>query len=264
VYPCTLNTLAPLPLERPGVIASRDLLRGLVCAAASRLAVQQACAPRERAPSGPTVLGPRSSPVRALEALEGHLHALLAKRLPQGWGKRGRQVARDWVALPDQGTGAEGQHDEGCRSQAQGGTPHFCPDATASAVLRGRRYPLAMGRVRATQTREHVVRTLLTRLGTWGLRMKRVLLDRGFYRVRVRRALSTAALPCSLPAVQRGKKPTTAGGPPGTSARAAMPQGPGTASTLQSPPAGPVTFALAVVGHHPRGHRGRHRRAARL
>ena len=212
----TINTLDTLPLEMPGVIESRDLLRVLVFAAASRLSVHQACAQLERAPSGPTVLGTLSSQFRDLEALEGHLNDLLAKLLPQGLGKRGRQVAMDWVALPYHGTGAEGQHDEVCRSKAQGGTPHFFTDATAYAVLRGRRYTLAMGRVRAKQTMEHVVRTLLTRLVTLGMRMKLVLLDRGFYSVRVMRALSTAELPFSMPAVKRGKKPTTAGGPTGT------------------------------------------------
>ena len=57
VYNFTINTLDTLPLHMPGVIQSRDLLRVLVCVAASKLAVHQACPQLERAPSGPTVRG---------------------------------------------------------------------------------------------------------------------------------------------------------------------------------------------------------------
>jgi hypothetical protein len=60
------------------------------------------------------------------------------------------------------------------------------------------------------------------------MRMKLVLLDRGFDSVRVLRELLTAELPCIMPAVKRGQKPPTAGGPTGTSALAAMTQGPWT------------------------------------
>jgi hypothetical protein len=79
VYTFTINTLDTLPLEMPGVIESRDLLRVLVFAAASRLSVHQACDQLERAPSGPTVLGTLSSQFRDLDALEGHLNDLLAR-----------------------------------------------------------------------------------------------------------------------------------------------------------------------------------------
>jgi hypothetical protein len=57
VYTFTIHTLDPLPLSMPGAIESRDLLRVLVFAAASRLSVHQACQQLDRAPSGPTVLG---------------------------------------------------------------------------------------------------------------------------------------------------------------------------------------------------------------
>ncbi len=264
VYTFTINTLDTLPLEMPGAIESRDLLRVLVFAAASRLSVHQACDQLERAPSGPTVLGTLSSQFRDLDALEGHLNDLLAKLIPKGLGKRGRQVAMDLVALPYHGTVEEAHQDEVCRSKAKGGTTHFFTYATAYAVIRGRRYTLAMCRVRAKQTMDHVVRTLLTRLVTLGIRIKLVLLDRGFYSVRVIRDLITAELPFIMPAVKRGKKPTTAGGPTGTYALAAMKQGQWTPYTLKSPPEGHVDFDLAVVCHNTRGQRGRHQREALL
>jgi len=212
----TINTLDTLPLNLPGTIQSRDLLRVLVFAAASRLSVHQACDQLERAPSGPTVLGNLASQFSDLDVLEGHVNDLLAKLLPKGLGKRGRRVAVDVVALPYHGTVDEAQQDEVCRSQAKCGTTYFFTYATAYAVVRGRRYTLAMCRVRAKQTMDHVLRTLLARLVTLGIRVKLLLLDRGFYSVRVIQDLLTRELPFMMPAVKRGKKPTAPEGPTGT------------------------------------------------
>jgi len=183
VYKLTINTLDTLPLTMPGAIQSRDLLRVLVFAAASRLSVHQACDQLEGAPSGPTVLGTLSSQFSDLDALEGHVNDLLATLLPKGLSKRGRRVAMDLVALPYHGTVEEAHQDEVCRSKAKSGTTHFFTYATAYAVVRGRRYTLALCRVRAKQTMDHVVRTLLERLVTLGIRIKLLLLDRGFYSV---------------------------------------------------------------------------------
>ena len=262
VYPLTINTLDTLPLTMPGAIHSGDLWRVVVFAAASRLAVHHACHQLERAPSGPTVLGTLACQLSDLAALAGHVNALLARLLPKGLGQRGRRVALALIALPSHGTVDEAHHDEVCRSKATCGTTHFFTDATASAVVRGRRYTLAICRVRAKQTMDHVVRTLLERLVTLGIRMKLLLLDRGFYSVRVIQDLLTCELPCIMPAVKRGQKPTTPGGPTGTYALAAAKQGRWTTSTLKRAHDGHVAFALAVVCHNPRGQRGRHQREA--
>jgi putative transposase len=264
VYNFTINTLDTLPLKMAGVIESRDVWRVLVFAAASRLSVHQACDQLERAPSGPTVLGTLARQCSDLDALEGQVNDLLAKLLPKGVGKRGRRVAIDLVALPYHGTVDEAHHDAVCRSKAKCGTTHFFTYATAYAVVRGRRYTLAMCRVKAKQRMDEVLRILRARLVTLGIRMKLLLLDRGFYTVRVMRDLITAELPFIMPAVKRGKKPTTVGGPTGTSALAAAKQGRWTTYTLQSAKEGHVNFDLAVVCHNTRGHRGRHQREALL
>ena len=74
---------------------------------------------------------------------------------------------------------------------------------------------------------------LLARLVTLGIRIKLLLLDRGFYSVRVIQDLIPCALPFIMPAVKRGKKATTAGGPTGTYALAAEKQSRWTTYTLQ-------------------------------
>jgi hypothetical protein len=264
VYKLTISTLDALPLNMPGAIQRRDLLRVLVFAAATKLSVHQACHQLERAPSGPTVLGTLAQQLSDLEALEDHVNALLARLLPKSLGKRGRLVAIDLIALPYHGTVEEAHKDEVCRSKAKGGTTHFFTYATAYAVVRGRRYTLALCRVRAKQTMDHVVRTLLARLVTLGIRIKLLLLDRGFYSVRVIQDLMTCELPFIMPAVKRGKKPTTWGGPTGTYALAAAKQSQWTTYTLKSAHEGSVDFDLAVVCHNTRGQRGRHQREALL
>jgi hypothetical protein len=264
VYNFTLNTLDTLSLKMPGVIDSRDVWRVVVFAAASRLSVHQACEQLDRAPSGPTVLGTLASQFSDLDALEGQVNDLLATLIPKGLGKRGRRVAVDLVALPYHGTVDEAHQDEVCRSKAKGGTTHFFTYATAYAVVRGRRYTLAMCRVRAKQTMDQVVRTLLARLVTVGIHIKLLLLDRGFYSVRMIQDLITCGLPFIMPAVKRGKKPVTPGGPTGTYALAAEKQGRWASYTLRSPREGHVDFDLAVVCHNTRGQRGRHQREALL
>jgi hypothetical protein len=264
VYNFTINTLDTLPLNMPGATQSRDLLRVLVFAAASRLSVHQACDQLDRAPSGPTVLGNLARQFSDLDALEGHVNDLLARLLPKGLSKRGRRVAVDLVALPYHGQVDGGHQDEVCRSKAKCGTTHFFTYATAYAVVQGRRYTLAMCRVRAKQSMDDVLRTLLARLGTLGIRIKLLLLDRGFYSVRVIQDLITCALPFIMPAVKRGKKPTTPRGPTGTYALAAAKQSHRTTYTLKSSKEGHVEFDLAVVCHNTCGHRGRHQREALL
>jgi hypothetical protein len=262
VYTFTLNWLDPLPLHMPGAIQSRDLLRVLVFAAAARLSVHQACEQLERAPSGPTVWGTLACQWGDLEALEGHLNDLLARLLPKDLGTRARRVAIDVIALPYHGTVDEAHHGEVCRSKATSGTPHFCTYATAYAVLQGRRDTLAMYRVRAKQSMDSVLRRLLARLVTLGMRITLLLLDRGVYTVRVMRDLSTAELPFILPAVKRGKKPSTAGGPTGTYALAAAKPSRWTVSTLQSSQEGQGDFDLAGVCPNTKGQRGCHQREA--
>jgi hypothetical protein len=238
----------------PGAIESRDLMRTLVFAAASRLAGHQACVQLERAPSGPIVLGLLAGQVSNLDTLAGQGNAHWAQLIPQGLGKRRRRVAVAWAALPSHGTVAEVRQDERCRSKAQRGTPHFCTSATADAVVQSRRSTLAMGRVRATQPMDYGLRPLLLRWGTLGMRRKLLLLDRGCDRGRGIQDLLTGTLPCIMPAVKRGQKPPTAGGPTGTYALTAMQHGPSTPNTLKSSKEGPVDFALAVVCHHTRGY----------
>jgi putative transposase len=173
-------------------------------------------------------------------------------------------VTIDLVALPYHGTVDAVHQDEVCRSNAKCGTTHFFTYATAYAVVRGRRYTLAMCRVRAKQTIGHVMQTLLERLAILDIRIKLLLLDRGFYSVRVIQDLIACELPFIMPAVKRGKKPMMPGEPTGTYALAEKKQGQWTTYTLKSVQEGHIHFDLAVLCQTTRGYRGRHQREALL
>ena len=140
----------------------------------------------------------------------------------------------------------------------------FFTSATASAIVEGQRSTLALCRVQATMTMDQGLERLHKRLDALAIKVRVLLLDRGFYRVKVLRALIARQQPCIRPAVKRGKTPHRAGGPTGTHVMAQWKCSAGTSYPLSSAKAGQVTFDLAVVCHHLKGRWGRHQREAWL
>lgn len=260
-----INTLARLPLYARGEqVQVTDLLHVLVFAAASRISVNQACQDLGSAPTGQTVLGELATQLDDLDQLEETLNALLAHLIPKSLGKRGRQVAIDLIELPYHGSVKEEHQDEVCRGKAKQGTTHFFTYATAYAVVSGKRYTLALCRVKANMTMDEVLANLFKRLDHLGIKAKLLLLDRGFYSVKVIRALIDRQQPFIMPAIKRGKSPTQPGGPTGTYVMAQWTCSDWTSYTLSSAQDGQITFDLAVVCHNLNGRWGKHQREAWL
>ena len=151
-----------------------------------------------------------------LDQLEETLNTLLARLIPKSLGKRGRRVAIDLIELPYHGTVKEEHQHEVCRGKAKQGTTHFFAYATAYAIVNGKRYTLALCRVTAQMTMDQVLERLFHYLEPLGIKVKVLLLDRGFYSVKVIRALIEKEQPFIMPAIKRGKAPTQPGGPTGT------------------------------------------------
>ncbi len=265
VYNLAIQTLSHLPLvANSDQVQVTDLLEVVVFAAASRLSVHQACQDLDGTPSGATVLGQLASQLSDLTQLEITMCEVLARLVPRNLGKKGRRVAVDLIELPYHGTVDETHKDEVCRGKAKQGTTHFFTYATAYVVLRGRRYTLALCRVQATTSMADVLDTLLERVQALGIKISLLLLDRGFYSVKVIDQLISQKQPFIMPAIKRGKKPDTAGGPTGTYVMAQWKCSAWTTYTLTSAKDGQVTFDLAVVCHNMRGRWGRHQRDAWL
>jgi hypothetical protein len=265
VYNLAMQTLSHLPLSAKGEkVQPTDLLEILVFAAASRLSINQACHDLEGAPSGATVLGQLANQLSDLALLEVTMCEVLARLLPRGLGQKGRRVAIDLIELPYHGGVDDKHEDEVCRGKAKQGTTHFFTYATAYVVLRGRRYTLALCRVKATMTMDQVIDKLLRRVQALGIKISLLLLDRGFYSVKVIRQLISQKQPFIMPAIKRGKKPQAPGGPSGTYVMAQWTCSGWTTYTVSSAKDGQVTFDLAVVCHNLQGRWGRHQREAWL
>jgi putative transposase len=265
VHQLTIHLFSQLPLEARGdQVQVGDILNVLVFAASLRISIHQACQDLAGAPSGATVLGVLASQLEDLDTLESHLNELLATLLPKGLGRKGRRVAIDLVKLPYHG-GVPPQHqDEVCRSKASNGTTHFFTYATAYVILRGRRYTLAITRVRQGDPMDTVLRSLMGRLEALGVQVSLLLVDRAFYSVRVLRYLILREQPFIMPAIKRGKKPEATAGPTGTQAIAQSTSSFWTSYILRSPGDGEVGFHLAVVCRNLKGQWGRHQREALL
>jgi putative transposase len=83
-------------------------------------------------------------------------------------------------------------------------------------ICRGCRYTLGLRAVHHSDPWPDVVRELLQQVRQTGVRIRCVLLDRGFYSVGVIRYLQAARYPFLMPAIRRGRKPNHPEGPSGT------------------------------------------------
>jgi putative transposase len=88
--------------------------------------------------------------------------------------------------------------------------------ATASLLRKGQYYVVALVPYAPGEDLATAVRHLLQQAARNGFSPRYVLMDRGFWAVKVFRYLQRARCPFLIPAQARGKRPTTPGGPTGT------------------------------------------------
>jgi putative transposase len=184
--------------------------------AAARVgSVSAACGSLQRAPSEEAVRTALVSQLPEIGELERRLQQSLVSMLPARLLKRRWHVAIDLTLIPYHGL-PHADPKEVYRGEAKSGTTHFHAYATAYLVHRGRRFTLALMRVEHGTALRHVVAKLLSRVRAAGIRLKLLLLDRGFYSVEVVRYLQSARVPFLMPVPMRGRKPSHPRGPSGT------------------------------------------------
>ena len=259
VYKLAITLLSKLPIIKESMRAE-IVTSVLVFAAAFRVSVNESCQILKSVPTSVTILNELSETAIDIDKLEKKINKHFLTLLPKGLGRKGRRVAIDIVKTPYHGSVDEEHKDEVIRSQAYSGTTHFFAYATAYVVLRGRRYTLALYRVRAGEKMEEVVSKIMRRLRLIAIKVSLLLLDRGFYSVAVIRYLINAHQPFIMPAVVRGKKATSTNEATGTRALAALKSSCWQTYTLKNADKEEVSFDMAVVC---RNYNGRYKKHAR-
>jgi len=205
-----------LRLKDYGPSCSVGVLLHVLFTACSRLcSLSAACFFLATAPSRETIRRASLEALVSRDELLRRLNHALSAEVPRALRRRPQQVAADLVLIPYHGQPMLDPA-EVYRSQAKSGTSHFHAYATAYVNYRGQRFTLALTYVERGEKLQEVLKRLLRRLSALGIRVRMLLLDRGFWSVAVIRYLQQARYPFLMPVVLRGRKDGHPQGPSGT------------------------------------------------
>jgi len=196
-----------LKLEYEGTKCTASTLLQIFLAAAARMvSVFAACRDLADTPCDDTIRAALASTLPDITELERRLNRSLATKLPKALRSKPRRIAIDLTLIPYHG---QPLHDkkEIYRSASKSGTTHFHAYATAAVVHKGHRYTLALTRVEYGEKMKDVVQRLLKIVRRHGVKVRFLLLDKGFFSVEVISYLRRVGLGFIMPAFPRGRKP---------------------------------------------------------
>ena len=177
----------------------------LLLAAARVVSIFAICRGLTKGPSDQTIRNALAATLPEVQELERRLNRALATNLPKALKRKARIIAMDLTLIPYHGKPAFDKK-EIYRSQPKSGTTHFHAYATATVVEKGHRYTLALTRVEYGEKMVEVVKRLV-RIVRRQVKIKFLLLDKGFFHVAVFRYLKRAGYGYRVPAMVRGRKP---------------------------------------------------------
>ena len=196
-----------LRLEHQGYKCTTKVILQVLLIAASRVvSLFAACRDLADAPTDQAIRDALAVTLPEIAELEKRLNRSLTTDLPRALHRKSRIVAIDLTLIPYHG---QPFHDEKeiYRSKPKGGTTHFHAYATAVVVHKGYRYTVALTRVEGGEAMKDVVQRLLKRVRALGIKVRFLLLDKGFYSVEVITYLKRARKRFIIPVVLRGRKP---------------------------------------------------------
>jgi hypothetical protein len=179
------------------------LLRLLVRAAAQGRSLSAVVREAAEAPSAEAVRAALravlpADPNDLLPATTRALHS----RLPKALRRRPRTMAVDWHLRPYYGT----KDTPGTlRGQPKASTKTFFAYATLLVIRRGQTFTVGLTHVARGEEQTAVLERLLGQAATAGLRVKRLLLDRGFYAATTVQWLQERSLAFVMPMLRRGR-----------------------------------------------------------
>ena len=196
-----------LKLKYEGTKCTASTLLQILLVAASRtVSIFAACRDLADAPTDQTIRNALAATLPEIVELQRRLNLSLATNLPKALYRKSRRVAIDLVLIPYHGEPLQDEK-EIYRSQPKRGTSHFHAYATATVVHKGHRYTLALIRVEKDEKMKSVVQRLLAIVRRRGVKIRYLLLDKGFFSVEVISALKRAGVGFIIPAMVRGRKP---------------------------------------------------------
>lgn len=182
------------------------LMTLLFYAAARVTSLSDACARLRKAPSDETLRKALLAALPEWAELQRRLNRGLGSDLPKGLLKRPQVIAIDTHEVPYHGQPQQ-ERNEIRRSKPRRGTTHFHDYATAYVVRHGYRFTLGLIWVHQNDSLADVVRGLLQQVRKCGVKVRLVLLDRGFYSAEVVRYLQAARTPLLMPLKAAGRVP---------------------------------------------------------
>jgi len=196
-----------LRLEYNGTKCSGSVVIAVLLIAAARVvSIFAACRDLADAPSDQTIRNAIEDSLPPIPELERRLNRALTTDLPKALRRKARMIAIDLTLIPYHGQPQQDE-DEIYRSSPKSGTTHFHAYATAVVVHKGHRYTLALTRVNRSEKMKDVVQRLLQIVRRQDVKVKLLLLDKGFFSVSVISYLKRAGLAFIIPAIARGRKP---------------------------------------------------------
>jgi len=196
-----------LKLEYRGRKCTGDtLLQILLIAAARTVSIFAACRDLADAPADQTIRNALQASLPDISELERRLNLSLRTNLPKALFRKSRRIAIDLTLIPYHGQPHQNEK-EIYRSAPKSGTTHFHAYATAAVVHKGHRYTLALLRVEKGTKMKEVVGRLLKIVRSRGVKIRYLLLDKGFFSVEVISHLKRAGVGFIIPAMARGRKP---------------------------------------------------------
>lgn len=212
-----------LGLTDYGTKATASVLVGVLLWAAARLtSLAAACRGLAAAPSDSACRNALLATLPGYDELQKRLNLALRGGIPRFLRQGRHAIAIDVTLLPYYGKPDGLPLHVG---QKKAGTRRSFGYATAYVVCKGLRYTLALRAVLHTDPWDEVVQDLLRGVRASGVKVRYLLLDRGFYSVAVVRYLQAARTPFLMPLVRRGRKADHPKGPSGTNAFFAWPHG---------------------------------------
>ena len=181
------------------------LLQVLLIAAARVVSVFAVCRDLADAPSNVTIFNALYATLPHVAELERRLNRALVSKIPRALQRKARVLAIDLTLIPYHGKPAHDKK-EIYRSKPKSGTTHFHAYATVAVIHKGYRYTLALTRVEYGEPMKDVVQRLLRIVRRRKVRIRYLLLDKGFYSVSVMTYLKRAGHGFIIPVTLRGRK----------------------------------------------------------